>query len=175
MDKKFVDEIIDELSKKFTKNDRMIRCVNQTVEAWTDEDGSFEELKNFCLTYYVEDEEKINSLLKKAEHNFDVIDGYILEMYRNILEPVHLDTGKLEQSDSLFAEFNPMTHLTEDFLASKIAFLVLLNFPVYTLEEKDSLGAKWSNIEWAKARLADKFSERIPPKVLMASSVNLRT
>ncbi len=32
MDKKFVDEIIDELSKKFTKNDRMIRCVNQTVE-----------------------------------------------------------------------------------------------------------------------------------------------
>ena len=171
MNKQIVDEIINKLSTKFTKNDRMIRCINQIVEAWTEEDGTSEELKNFCFTYYVEDEEKINSLLKKAEHNFDVIDGYMLEMYRNILEPVHLDTGKLEQSDSLFAEFNPMTHLTEDFFASKIAFLILLNFPVYTLEEKDSLGAKWSNFEWTKARLADRFSERIPPKVLMASSL----
>ena len=64
MNKQIVDEIINKLSTKFTKNDRMVRCINQIVEVWTEEDGTSEELKNFCFTYYVEDEEKINSLLK---------------------------------------------------------------------------------------------------------------
>ena len=48
-----------------------------------------------------------------------------------------------------------------------MAFTVILNFPLTTLDQRLTEGEKWSRREWAEARLAQRFSKRIP------SSVNL--
>jgi hypothetical protein len=49
---------------------------------------------------------------------------------------------------------------------NKIAFVVALNFPKYSLEEKNALGAEWSNLEWGYARLGDLYTARVPADVL---------
>ncbi len=55
-----------------------------------------------------------------------------------------------------------------DFFANKLAFIVLLNFPLTTLEERLSKGAQWSRRQWAEVRLAQRFSKRIPAEVNQA-------
>lgn len=168
---KTIKKIITELSLSHPKNEMMERRVNQTVRAWSDIDGTEEELREFCIKNYISDEDELGKLLKKAEKSFDMIDGYMLETYRRIIEPLHLDTGEITEADKIFADFNPMSHLTEDFFHSKIAFLILLNFPVYTLEEKNELGKKWGDREWTMARLADRFSQRVPPEVIRKAMI----
>ena len=44
----------------------------------------------------------------------------------------------------------------------KIAFITVLNFPFYTLDEKNELGKTWSRQQWAYARLGDLFTSRVP-------------
>ncbi len=171
MNKKIVDEIVSELSKKFSRTEIMERRVSAAAGFWTEKDGSEEDFKSFCLTNYLESEEDLDKLVEKAERNFDAISGYMIEMYRTILEPLHLDLGEVSSADQIFADFNPMAHLDEDFFVSKIAFLILLNFPVYSLEEKNTLGKDWGHKEWIRARLADRFTERIPSEVLTKASL----
>jgi hypothetical protein len=48
---------------------------------------------------------------------------------------------------------------------TKIAFVVLLNFPMSTLEEKLAQGVDWNRTEWAKARLAEVFASRVPAEM----------
>src|SRR5262249_58358220 len=50
--------------------------------------------------------------------------------------------------------------LQENLFSSKIAFTVLLNWPLTTLDQKVSEGPRWSRIQWAEARLTDRFNTR---------------
>lgn len=171
MERKTAEKIISALSENHERTERMEKCALQTSLAWTEKDGSEEELIEFCKKHFASDPKDISALLKKAEINFDAIDGYMIELLRTVSEPLHLDTGDITPADQVFTDFNPLAHITEDYYHSKIAFLILINFPIYSLEEKNSLGKSWSNEEWAAARLADKFSERIPPEVLRKAAV----
>ena len=49
--------------------------------------------------------------------------------------------------------------------ANKLAFITIINFPHYTLEEKNELGKQWTRQEWAYARMGDVFTTRIPAEV----------
>jgi len=49
--------------------------------------------------------------------------------------------------------------------SNKLAFLTILNFPFYTLEEKEAKGAEWSRLEWAYARMGDIFTPEPPAAV----------
>ena len=171
MKDKIIDELTEKLSKSSAPDERLKRCLQQTVSAWTDEDGTEEELREFCIKNYITDKDKLGALVKKAESSFDAVDGYMIEMYRTILVPLHLDEGEVTNANIIFGDFNPMAHLQEDFFSSKIAFLILLNFPVYSLDEKNTLGVDWSDDDWAKAMLADKFADRVPADVLRKSSL----
>ncbi|MCA1741490.1 MAG: hypothetical protein LC630_03265, partial [Bacteroidales bacterium] len=62
-------------------------------------------------------------------------------------------------------------HLQTDFFNNKIAFVIALNFPYYTLAEKEELGSKWSREEWAMARLGDQFVSRVPAELNQAAGV----
>ncbi len=55
--------------------------------------------------------------------------------------------------------------MTDDFFKNKLAFVVLLNFPLTTLEQKLTEGDKWSRRQWAETRLAQRFSKRVPAEV----------
>jgi hypothetical protein len=63
-----------------------------------------------------------------------------------------------------------MAHFTEDMFANKIAHICVLNFPSYTLEEKNTLGQEWTRQEWAYARMGEVFNTRIPGSVYAHSS-----
>ena len=62
----------------------------------------------------------------------------------------------------MFGSYNPTAHFSDDFFANKIAFVIALNFPYYTLDEKNALGKNWSDKEWAYARMGDMFVARVP-------------
>jgi hypothetical protein len=62
----------------------------------------------------------------------------------------------------MFGTYSVSSHLSDDFYSNKIAFYIALNFPYFTLEEKEKLGPGWSRDEWAMARLGDYFISRVP-------------
>ena len=92
----------------------------------------------------------------------------------NLLRPLHVTNYPSLPIDNLFGAWNPAAHLEDDFYANKIAFHIMLNFPFYTLEEKNTLGKTWSNTQWGYARLGDIFTTRIPAQELqnIATAIN---
>ena len=78
--------------------------------------------------------------------------------------------GPVQPYDEIFAGYDPSAHLTDDFFNNKLAFVVLLNFPLTTLEERLAEGDKWTRRQWAETRLAEYFSKRIPAEVNLAIS-----
>ena len=62
--------------------------------------------------------------------------------------------------DYIMSAFNPYAHLQNDLFENKVAFITILNFPNFSLEEKNTLGKNWSRLEWAYARLGDMFTSR---------------
>ncbi|HKK11038.1 MAG TPA: hypothetical protein VJ939_09380 [Bacteroidales bacterium] len=77
-------------------------------------------------------------------------------------EPLHLAGPPISDIDMMFGSFNAMSHLTEDLYRNKIAFITALNFPYYSLTEKEEQGQEWTRKQWAYARLGDLFTARIP-------------
>jgi hypothetical protein len=61
--------------------------------------------------------------------------------------------------------YSPLAHFSDDMFANKLAFITIINFPHYTLEEKNTLGRHWSRQEWAYARMGDVFTTRVPAEV----------
>ncbi len=80
-------------------------------------------------------------------------------------QPVDLDWGEITPLDIAMNQFDLSAHVSEDMFANKIAFISLLNFPVYSLAEKTALGGGWSRKQWAFARAAGSNSTRIPADV----------
>ncbi|MDP1125283.1 hypothetical protein Q5O12_27535, partial [Klebsiella pneumoniae] len=76
--------------------------------------------------------------------NFEILGGNILRIKKDLMRPLHLDYGPIHPIDVMFGSYEPGAHIREDFFNNKIAFVVALNFPFYTLEEKTELGADWS-------------------------------
>ena len=88
--------------------------------------------------------------------------GVILATLR---EAMDLDIGELTPADTLLGRFDPSAHLSDDLFGQKIAFIVLLNFPRYSLEEKRVMSEAWGRREWAMARMGDRFQSRVPADV----------
>ena len=67
--------------------------------------------------------------------------------------------------DEIIAGYDPSAHIIDDFFQNKLAFVVLLNFPLTTLDQRLKDGPTWTRRQWAEARLAEGFSKRIPADV----------
>ena len=79
--------------------------------------------------------------------------------------PIDCDTGPLSRLDELFSQIDLLPHLDEDLFRSKLAFYALLNFPVHSLAERLAEGASWDREAWARSRMMDRFSQRVPAQV----------
>ena len=93
------------------------------------------------------------------------LDGHMHEIRRVLREPVDLDMGPLLPMDETLAGYEVSAHVSDDLFENKVAFIALLNFPLRTLQEKLASGEQWSRREWAEARLAERFSKRVPAEV----------
>ena len=112
----------------------------------------------------------LDNLFGKLERNYEIIYGYSHKMNVALTMPLHLNMGNITSVDMMFGSYSPYAHLEDDFFKSKIAFISLLNFPRYSLEEKNNLGEKWTEKEWAYARLADMFTSRVPASLVQNQS-----
>ena len=177
IDKKCVEKTIEALSGKYADidgiDDRIARGVGQVAALWTDEDGTPAEFEAFCGANFVADPGERARMAAQLEKDFESLWGCFNKMNVDLNLPIHVDGPEPTPLDELFGAYSPSAHFNDDMFRQKIAFIVVLNFPFYTLEEKNSLGGKWSREQWAYARLGDIFTARVPADCLQALSAQL--
>ncbi len=164
------DQVITEtqqaIIEKSGANQELIkRGVSHVASLWRASDGTKEEFKDFCLSNFIADAEEKKVVFEKISNNFESLWGHqnkvVLDLNRNI----HEDIGVPHKIDAMFAAYSPGAHFSSDFYKNKIAFVIALNYPPYSLDEKNELGKNWNSLEWAYARLGDVFTARVPAEI----------
>ncbi|HNW98694.1 MAG TPA: hypothetical protein PKK00_09835 [Bacteroidales bacterium] len=165
------DETIKALIAKFGDKEtaRIEKGVKQAASLWTDADGDAAAFKAYCLENYATGDD-LTKLFNRISTNFEVLFGHFNKIGLDLKIPLHLDEGDMLPIDETFGAYDPSAHFNDDFFNNKIAFTVILNFPFYTLKEKEELGKSWSRLEWAYAKIGDVFTARVPSDLLQAAS-----
>ena len=138
------------------------RGVKQVAEFWTEADGSKEEFSIFCIQNICKTQAEKRQLFDRLCENFESILGHNNRVIVDLLMPTHVTNYTSTSVDPLFGAYNGLSHFNDDMFKNKIAFIVILNFPHYTLGEKKANGAKWTDLEWGYVRLGDLFTSRVP-------------
>ncbi|MBN1144861.1 MAG: hypothetical protein JXA72_10585 [Bacteroidales bacterium] len=171
-----VQQTIDSLQAKYgeAQNDRITRGVKNTAFLWRDADGNASEFSEFCLNNFISDTNELDKLFRRISGNFEILFGNFNAISVGLRRPLDLDIGEVLPVDELFGSYSPYVHLNEDFFGNRIAFLMILNFPYYTLKEKTELENNWTRKDWAYARMGDVFDSRVPSDVnqLIANASN---
>ncbi len=141
------------------------RGMEQVAQFWRAEDGGAAVFEEFVLQNFAGDEKTRTELFGRFEGLLDKLNGHMTEIGLAFRWQTDLDIGPVLPVDEIFAGYDPSAHVGDDFFQNKIAFIVLLNYPLTTLDQRLTDGAKWSRRQWAEARLAQRFSKRIPAEV----------
>lgn len=149
---------------------RLERGLKQVASFWRAEDGDATVFEEFVRGAYAGDQAAADTMFNRFESLFEQLDGHMHEINRAFTTQTDLDLGPVLPFDEIFAAYDPAAHINDDFFTNKLAFVVLLNFPLTTLDERLTDGEKWSRRQWAEVRLAQRFSKRIPADVYLAIS-----
>jgi hypothetical protein len=144
---------------------RVQRGIRQVSQFWRDEDGDQAAFEELIRTHFAGDQQTLDALFNRLQFVFESTYGHMSEIGRDLRWQSDLDLGTVYPFDEILAAYDPTAHLNDDFFANKLAFVVLLNFPVTSLEQRLTEGEKWSRRQWAEAALALFFSKRIPSAV----------
>lgn len=146
---------------------RIEKGVNQVASLWIEKDGKSTEFKQFCEDNFVGDEIKLEQLFNRISVNLEVLWGNYNQVSVDLKRPLHLDGDDIIPIDEIFGAYEPSAHMIDDFFQNKVAFITILNFPLYSLQEKTDLGQKWNRKQWAYARLGDLFTSRVPADLVL--------
>lgn len=149
---------------------RLRRGLEQVAALWRPEDGDAAVFEQFVRANFAYDEETRDVMFDRLEAYFEQISGLYLDLVRELRMHVDLDRGPILPIDQIMSGYNPSAHVSDDFFENKLAFIVLLNFPIATLEEKLEEGDEWSRRQWAEVRLAEGFDSRVPAEVNLTVS-----
>ncbi len=153
--------------------ERIEKGVQQAAALWKEEDGGAEAFNKFCLENFIADQETLDKTFKRLSTNYEVILGHNNKIKLDLLRPLHLSNFEKTPIDQKFGAWSPSAHLQNDFYKNKIAFIILLNFPHYTLETKNKIGDQWSRKQWAYARMGDLYNSRVPAEIKQRVSEKL--
>lgn len=151
-----------------TERVRLLRGMRQVASLWRDEDGDDVAFERFVRRNFAGTQGALDTMFTRFQYLLEQLDGHMLEVTREFRQQSDLDLGPIEAYDEMFAAFDPSAHVLDDMFKNKLAFVVLLNFPMTTLEQRLAEGGKWSRRQWAEARLAQRFAKRIPAEVNQA-------
>lgn len=170
--KETMTRVENELAAKYGESERprIQRGIQQAGEFWRKEDGDELAFAEMVRRHVASDSVARNAFFGRMEFAFESLDGHMNEITRDFRRQSDLDLGEIYPFDEVLAGYDPYAHVNEDFFQNRLAFAVLLNFPITTLEQRLSEGAGWSRRQWAEARLAERFSKRIPAEVNLAIS-----
>jgi hypothetical protein len=168
--KEAVAKLETELVSKYGEGQRsrLQRGLTQVTNFWRTEDGDREVFEQFVRSNFAGDQPTLDAMFARFQHNLEQLDGHMQEIGREFRQQSDLDVGPILSFDELFAGYDASAHTTDDFFKNKLAFVVSLNFPLSTLEQRLTEGEKWSRRQWAETRLAQRFSKRIPAEVNLA-------
>jgi hypothetical protein len=141
---------------------RVERGLPQVAEFWRAEDGDANAFEEFVLANFAGDQAALDTMFQRFQRLLEQLDGHMHEIAREFRQQADLDAGPVLPLDELFAGYDPAAHLVDDFFNNKLAFVVLLNFPLTSLEQRLTQGPGWSRQQWAEVRLAQSFSKRVP-------------
>jgi len=139
--------------------------VRHAASLWRLSDGTAEDFVSYCAENFLGDEAEKQAVFEKVSGYFESLYGHFNRLSIDLRWHVDLQTGNLHPVDHMFSAYSAGAHLSNDFYSNKIAFLIALNFPFYSTEEKNELGQKWTDREWAYARMGDIFSSRTPSEL----------
>ena len=161
------EEMIKELIIKYGngQSTRIQTGVHQVTDYWREDDGDRDVFESFVRNNFVADQKILDVMFNRFQEHLEILNGHMDRIVLNFREQADLDRGKIYSFDEIFAAYAPMAHLTDDFFRNKLAFIVLLNFPLTTLEERSTAGMTWTRRQWAETRLASYFNKRLPAKV----------
>jgi hypothetical protein len=147
---------------------RAERGLRQVSEFWRAEDGDAPAFEDFVRANFAGDQAALDTMFNRFQSLLEQLDGHMHEINREFNQQSDLDLGPVLPFDELFAGYDPSAHVIDDFFQNKLAFTVLLNFPLATLDECLKDGGAWSRRQWAEVRLAQRFGKRIPAEVNLA-------
>ena len=156
-----------ELVSKYgdSQRPRAQRGLRQVAEFWRAEDGDAAAFDDFVRANFAGDQATLDTMFNRLENLLEQLGGHMHEINREFRQQSDLDLGPVLPFDEIFAGYDPSAHVLDDFFQNKLAFVVLLNFPLTTLDQRLQDGPAWSRRQWAEARLAQGFSKRIPADV----------
>ena len=140
--------------------------VQQAAALWTAEDRSQEAFDQLVADYYCTTDSARQALFESLSRIFEKMFESADMLTVELLRPTQLtNTSEPESADWIMSGYSPLAHFSDDMFANKLAFITIMNFPHYTLEEKNTLGKNWTRQEWAYARMGDVFTARVPAEV----------
>ncbi|MFI5250868.1 MAG: hypothetical protein ACHQQQ_00425 [Bacteroidota bacterium] len=165
--RKSQEKLENELITKYgeSQRTRIEKGLQQVSDFWRREDGSVDIYEDFVRTNFAGDQPTLDTMFNRFEFLFEQLDGHMTEMGRAFSWQADLDLGPMLPLDDIFAGYDPSAHINDDFFGNKIAFVILLNFPLTTLDQRLTDGEHWTRRAWAEARLAQRFSIRIPAEI----------
>lgn len=144
---------------------RIQRGIDQCAALWRTEDGTQADFEAFVNQWLAPTPEARRSLFEKLSRALEIFNTQANQLTIELGRPTVLAEGEPGEIDYLLSSYDAGAHFSDDMFASKLAFITILNFPHYTLEEKNALGPGWDRQQWAYARLGDRFTERVPASV----------
>lgn len=147
-------------------HERIRRGVSQAATLWRSSDGSVQEFEQFCLNGFIASREELDMVFDRLAHYFEHLYGYMNRISLELRRQIDEDRGPIHRIDQLFGAYSPAAHIQDDFYNNRIAFLIALNFPRYSLDEKNTYGSEWHGRDWGFARLGDRFTARVPPTLV---------
>ncbi|MFZ4455297.1 MAG: hypothetical protein ACOYOT_03670 [Bacteroidales bacterium] len=172
--KEVINPTIESLKQKYpSESFRIERGVPKTAQLWQSEDGSAEAFAEFCTKRFVADEKGLDKLFSTFSRNLEILNGSFVKMGLQMREPLDLDMGEYSEADELFGGYNAGAHWYDDMFSNKLAFVATLNFPAYSLDEKNKYAKTWTRKQWAYARLGDVFKVRMPANLVLDYSSTL--
>jgi hypothetical protein len=159
-----VDSTIARLTTQYGEaaKPRIEKGISQVAALWTEKDGTAKEFETLCQDYFVGDPGKLNLLFTRLSNNWESLFGHFNMISLDLKRAMHLDIGEMLNVDEIFGAYEPGNHFNDDFFNNKIAYVTAMNFPFYTLKEKEELGPRWTREEWAYVRMGDMFTSRVP-------------
>lgn len=163
-----ITNLVSDLAEAFPNAEKFLleKGVKHAASLWREKDGTNEEFTNFCKENYFSSQEERELVFHKISRNLEIITGHFNKISLDLLEPVHLNTFEQHAIDNAFGAYSVDSHWMDDFYNNKIAFTIALNFPPFSLAEKEAMAGKWTRLEWAYARLGDVFTARVPAELL---------
>jgi len=168
--KQTMSKLQAELTAKYGQDQaiRIRRGLHQVVEFWREDDGNTAVYEDFVSKNFAGDQASLDIMFDRFQRLLEQLDGHMHEIVREFRNQQDLDIGPVRAYDETFGGYDPSAHVLDDFFQNKLAFTVLLNFPLTTLDERINFGPKWTRRQWAETRLAQRFSKRIPADVNLA-------